>query len=77
MGGRRLTDEDKKNTREMYVNGANMDVIAETFKCAYNTVLVYTRTCGDREFSVFRDGRAHNGKRGRKRKEKMQIALDF
>ena len=75
MGGRRLTDEDKKNIREMYASGVNMDTIAETFKCHPRTVYVYSLMCGDREFSVFRDGRAHNGKRGRKRKEKMQPSL--
>jgi len=77
MGGRRLSDEDKKNIRELYATGVNMDIIAERFRCHPRTVYVYSLMCGDREFSTFRDGRTHNGKRGRKRTEKMQPALDF
>ena len=75
MGGKRLTDEEKKAIRELYVNGTNMDAIAERFRCHPQTVYVYSLACGDREFSSFRDGRIHNGKRGRKRKDKHQLRL--
>ncbi len=75
MGGKRLTDEEKKAIRELYVSGVNMDTIAERFRCSTATVYVYSLVCGDREFSSFRDGRTHNGKRGRKRKDKHQLRL--
>jgi hypothetical protein len=77
MGGRRLTDEDKKGIREMYIAGVAIPEIADRFRTHPRTVYVYTLPCGDREFSSFRDGRAHNGKRGRKRIPKFQLALDF
>ena len=75
MGGKRLTDEEKKAIRELYVNGTNIDAIAERFRCHPRTVYVYSLACGDREFSAFRDGRTHNGKRGRKRNLKLQSSL--
>ena len=75
MGGKRLTVEEKKAIRELYVSGVNMDTIAEKFRCHPRTVYVYSLVCGDCEFSTFRDGRVHNGKRGRKRVEKYQQAL--
>ena len=75
MGGKRLTVEDKRMIRELYVGGVHMDVIAERFRCHPRTVYVYSLVCGDREFSTFRDGRVHNGKRGRKRVEKYQQTL--
>jgi|APGre2960657404_1045060.scaffolds.fasta_scaffold90254_3 hypothetical protein len=75
MGGRRLTETDKKLIRELYVNGVNMDVIAERVRTTLRTVSVYTQGCGDREYSVFRDGTVHNGKRGRKRSLLLQPSL--
>lgn len=75
MGGRRLTDADKKLIRELYVNGHAMQVIADRVRTTVRTVQVYTAPCGDREYSVFRDGRVHNGKRGRKRKDTLQARL--
>jgi IS30 family transposase len=75
MGGRHLTDEEKRAIRELYVSGVHMNVIAERFRCNPRTVYVYSLACGDREFSVFRNGEAHNGKRGRKRREKYQQTL--
>lgn len=75
MGGRRLTDADKKLIRDLYMNGVNLTVIAERVRTTMRTVQVYTADCGDREYSVSRDGKVHNGKRGRKRSVMMQGQL--
>jgi hypothetical protein len=77
MGGRHLTDEDKKGIREMYIAGVAIPEIAYRFRTSTRTAYVYTLPCGDREFSSFRDGRTHNGKRGRKRIPKLQLGLDI
>ena len=75
MGARRLTPNQKKLIRQLYVAGTHQGVIADRFGCARGTVYYLTKDLGDRGFSVHPDGRVHKGKRGRPRKVQMQMSL--
>ena len=75
MGGRRLTVDEKRLLRQLYVAGAHQGVIAERIGCARQTVYHLTKDIGDRGYSVHPDGRVHKGKRGRPRKLQMQTSL--
>jgi DNA-binding MarR family transcriptional regulator len=75
MGYRRLTVDEKRLLRELYVAGTHQGVIAERFGCTRETVLRLTQDLGDRGYSVHPDGRVHKGKRGRPRKLQMQTSL--